>query len=511
MLKRLLSLVAFVLVGLGPAAAGEPVLKVTGGKISGVTADGVVSYKGVPFAAPPVGDLRWRPPAAPAKWKGVRKAEAFGPACPQPNREDGGGGGRADKQNEDCLTLNVFTPASAKKGAKLPVMVWIHGGAFRLGSSSFPIYEGGPLASQGVVLVTVNYRVGLLGFFAHPGLTAAAQPDAPLGNYGLMDQVAALKWVQANIAAFGGDPANVTVFGESAGGSSIIYLLTMPAAKGLFAKAIVESGGGTQRPPALAETEKRGLGYVKAMGLPETASLADLRARPAEDWIKAQGALAGGLGFGPFVDGRLVKETPLEAIRDGRAQDVPLIIGANSNEASVLTTLGVNPAAARIALRDKYDEVRKLYGEDLPDAEFLRQVMGDLVFVAPSRWVAQKTASGASTWLYYFSYVATARRGSVPGASHGSEIVYAFGTWRNTPLLARAASEEDKAISTAMSACWVAFAKTGAPSCAGAPTWPAYTASSDQEMEFGSPIAVHAPPKAAAFDLMIEQVVNAPR
>jgi para-nitrobenzyl esterase len=357
----------------------------------------------------------------------------------------------------------------------------------------------------------VNYRLGLLGFFAHPALTAAAKPDEPIGNYGLMDQIAALQWVQDNIAGFGGDPKNVTVFGESAGGASTIYLLAQPKAKGLFAKAIVQSGGGLQRPVVLKDNEQRGVASAANIGLGPNATLGDLRAKSAQDWITAQGALQGGLGFGPFVDGRFVTEAPWIAFRDGRAHDVPLIVGANSNEASVLTTLGVPTGALAAAAGPRLAELRKLYGETTPEAEFTRQAMGDVVFVAPSRWVAGAASAGAPSYLYYFSYVASGRRGAVPGAAHGSEIPYIFKSWANMPVLARLVSAEDRKMSDIMSSCWVAFAKTGKPSCSGAPDWPAYDPKTDQQMDFGVPTKVEKPPRAAAFDLLVEQFLATAR
>jgi len=502
MIRGLLAVLGAMALAVAPASA--QVVKTSAGQVAGTTAEGVASWKGIPFAAPPVGDLRWAPPQPVAAWSGVKPATAFGPACLQPERGDGGGVGAPPAQSEDCLTLNVYAPAGAKD---LPVMVWIHGGAFRLGWSGAALYDGGEFAKQGVVVVTVNYRLGLLGFFAHPALTAAGQPGEPLGNYGLMDQVAALKWVQENIAAFGGDPKNVTAFGESAGGSSLIYLLANPAAKGLFAKAIVESGGGTQRPVGLTANETRGVQSAKNIGLGAAATLADLRAKPAKDWIDAQGQLAGGLGFGPFIDGQFVTEAPMQAFMDGRAHDVPLMIGANSNEASVLATLGVPKGALALAVGPRMAEFRKLYG-DVSEEEFERQALGDAVFVAPSRFVAAQAAPGAPSFLYYFSYVAAARRNAVPGAGHGSEIPYVFKTWLQTPLLARAIIQADKDMSSMMSACWVAFAKTGKPSCAPAPEWPAYDPKTDQQMEFGLQTKVGKPERAAAFDVIIEQALK---
>lgn len=505
MIRSGLAACAAALLLVAAGSAGAQTVQTTSGAVAGVTADGVSAWKGVPFAAPPVGPLRWRPPQPAEAWTGVRPADRPGPACPQPERGDGGGAGAPPAQSEDCLTLNVYAPQGARN---LPVMVWIHGGAFRLGYGAAPVYDGAALARQGVVLVTVNYRLGLLGFFAHPSLTASAKPGEPLGNYGLMDQLAALRWVQANIAAFGGDPRNVTAFGESAGGSSLIYLLANPASKGLFAKAIVESGGGLQKPVGLAEVERRGQAAGAKLGLPANASADELRARPAQDWITAQGGLQGGLGFGPFVDGRLVTEAPWRAFAEGRALDVPLIVGANSNEASVLSTLGVPTGALAAAVGDRMAALRPLYGAETSEAEFTRQALGDAVFVAPSRWVAAMTAKGKPSYLYYFSYVAAARRAATPGANHGSEIPYVFKSWEATPILARLMTGEDKAVSEMMSACWVSFAKAGRPDCGAGTPWPAYDPATDLQMEFSTQSGVRKVSRAAALDLLVH---DAPR
>ncbi|WP_293353553.1 carboxylesterase family protein [Phenylobacterium sp.] len=497
---------AAALMALAASQAVAQTVHTAAGAVAGVTADGVSAWKGVPFAAPPIGPLRWRPPQPAAPWPGVRPADRAGPACPQPERGDGGAGA-PPAQSEDCLTLNIYAPKGARN---LPVMVWIHGGAFRLGYGAAPVYDGAALARQGVVLVTINYRLGLLGFFAHPSLTATAPPGEPLGNYGLMDQLAALRWVKANIAAFGGDPRNVTAFGESAGGSSLIYLLANPAAKGLFTRAIVESGGGLQKPASLAEISRRGEAAGTRLGLPADASIDDLRARPAQDWVTAQGGLQGGLGFGPFIDGRLVTEAPWRAFSAGRALDVPLIVGANSNEASVLSTLGVPAGAFAAAVGDRMSALRPLYGAETSDAEFTRQALGDAVFVAPSRWIASATAKGQPSYLYYFSYVAAARRAAVPGANHGSEIPYVFKSWEATPVLSRLMTPEDKAVSEMISACWVSFAKAGQPDCGPASPWPAYDPADDIQMEFSAQSGARRVGRAAALDLLVRDATRPP-
>ncbi len=505
MLRNLITCAALAVTFAASAAAQ---VHTASGDVSGANDKGVVAYKGIPFAAPPVGDLRWKAPQPAAKWTGVRKANEYGPACPQPDREDGGGVGRMAVQSEDCLFLNVWTPIDAKPNGKAPVMVWIHGGAHRLGAGSAPLYDGSEFAKQGIVFVTINYRLGLLGFFAHPAVTAAAKVDEPLGNYGIMDQLAALHWVQDNIAGFGGDPANVTVFGESAGGADTIYLLANPKAKGLFAKAIVESGGGTQRPTNLGQQEQQGVTYASKIGLGANATLADLKAKTPKDWIEAQGQLAGGLGFGPFIDGRLVTEAPFQAFANGHANDVPMIIGANSNESSVLATLGVPTAALQAAAGNAMAELRKLYGS-VSEQEFTRQAMGDIVFVAPSRLIAAKASAGAPSWLYYFDYVVTRRRDAVPGANHGSEIPFVFRTFDMMPALKLLVGAEDRKMSDRMSSCWVSFAKTGNPTCAGGPEWTAYDPKTDLEMTFQPEskggVVVQKPPRAAAFDLLTKQ------
>ncbi|MBS0362789.1 MAG: carboxylesterase/lipase family protein [Proteobacteria bacterium] len=447
------------------------------GQVRGVVEGGAAVFKGIPFAAPPVGALRWAPPAPPKSWAEPRDASDYGPICSQPPRPDGvvaAGGNRP--QSEDCLYLNVWAPKSAKAA---PVMVWIHGGAHRFGSGEGPIYEGGAFVRDGVILVTINYRLGAMGYFAHPALTKAAKADAPLGSYGLMDQMAALAWVKKNIAGFGGDPKNVTVFGESAGGSSILALLATPTAKGLFDKAIVESGGGWQKPMGLAAQEREGVQTMKALGLAADASLEEMRAVPAAK-LAAAPQVAGAGGVGPFPDGRLLKESPQEAFAGGRAIDVPLIIGSNSFEASLMRNF---PIDAQAALGRMTSDQKAAYGGLGSDQATIDALYTDTVMGGPARWVAGKAATGAPSFLYHFSYVAQAQRGRVPGAGHGSEIVYVFGT--ASKILGREPAAEDQAMSSLMHSCWIGFAKTGRPACQGGQAWPAYDPGKDQLMEFG--------------------------
>ncbi|HEX3366839.1 carboxylesterase/lipase family protein [Phenylobacterium sp.] len=461
----------------GAAFAQErPVVMTASGPVKGVSEGGEVMFKGMPFAAPPVGPLRWKPPAPPAAWTSPRDASDFSGICVQPSRPDGvlaAGAGRP--QSEDCLYLNVFAPTAAKAA---PVMVWIHGGAHRFGSGIGPVYDGAAFARDGVVLVTLNYRLGALGYFAHPGLTRAAKPGEPLANYGAMDQMAALAWVRKNIAAFGGDPKNVTVFGESAGGQSILALLATPAAKGLFDKAVVESGGGWNPAVSLAQEEARGVARMqRAANLGPEATADQLRAVPADKLLDSVGGAA---GVGPVEDGRLMKETAAQAFADGHAIDVPLIIGSNSFEASLMRNF---PVDVKVALGRMTPAQKAAYGDLGSDQNLAEALYTDTVMAGPARWIAGKASTGAPSFLYHFSYVAAAQRGKVPGASHGSEIVYVFET--GGKVAARAITPQDQAVSSLMHSCWVGFAKTGKPACNSGPAWPAYDPASDHLMEFG--------------------------
>jgi para-nitrobenzyl esterase len=453
-----------------PQADGPVRAKLASGTLVGDLAEGIVSYKGIPFAAPPVGDLRWKAPQPVASWTGDRAANEYAASCAQNSRL-----GAEARVSEDCLYLNVFAPKDAKN---LPVMVWIHGGSNLNGSGS--IYNGPAFAKSGVVMVSVNYRMGALGFFAHSAVTKAAAKDEPLANYGLMDQTAALQWVQKNIGAFGGDAGKVTVFGESAGAIDIYALLGLRSSKGLFSQAILESNITWGISAPLAEAEKDGAELVKRAGATDTSTLADLRAIPAMKLVEA----AAGARF-PIVDGRYMTETSLSAMANKHTMDVPLIVGTNSYEASL---------------------ARQLQGQAQTD--WTNSQAG-----APARFIAAKSADGKPTWLYFFSYVPTERRTpDSPGAAHATEISYVFGGQMRPPGAPPPAAsgalappppptEEDKAMAVLMHSCWVAFAKTGEPKCASGPAWPKYDPKTDQLMEFGSPSGVRTNFRKQALDV----------
>jgi para-nitrobenzyl esterase len=468
----------------GPVAAQPPApapatelpttkVRIDDGVLVGVVHENANVFRNIPYAAPPVGELRWAPPQPAQPWTADRMAIFPGPSCPQPMNADGrpNSGGANGPTSEDCLQLNVYAPKAAKAA---PVMVWIHGGGHRTGAGW--IYDGQNFARDGVVLVTINYRLGALGYLAHPALTRAAGGQ-PTGNFGLMDQIAALKWVQRNIAAFGGDPKNVTVFGESAGGMSTLALLATPAAKGLYAKAIVESGAGWFRPSTLAEKEKEGAALLARAGAPANATAEDLRALPAEKLAALDG------DYGPFTDGRLMTETPSQALARGTFADVPLIIGSNSGEDSLM---GPKPAGPEALARFLPAAAKAAYADEAAkgDDVLARAAFTDRIMGGPARWVAAEASGGAPSWLYYFSYVGARFRPTMTRAAHAAEIQYVFEYWgRRTPM--SVVSDEDKAMASLMHACWVSFAKTSAPKC-GTAAWPAYAPARDQLMEFGA-------------------------
>ncbi|HEY3800703.1 MAG TPA: carboxylesterase family protein [Caulobacteraceae bacterium] len=465
---------AFVALAAATSAIADPVpVRLDTGLVSGAgLPDGVLAFKGVPYAAPPVGPLRWRPPQPAPRWDGMRAATAFGAVCPQAESRALPAG---TAQSEDCLTLNVWAPPAAK-GA--PVMVWLHGGGDDTGTASQPQFDGDVFAKDGVVFVSVDYRLGALGWFAHPALTKEAGPGAPLANYGLMDEIAALKWVKRNIAAFGGDPARVTVAGESSGGQAVLFLLATPAARGLFAQAVVESGAGWGGFDDLAKAEAHGAALAAKAGAPADATAEQLRALPVSALVAAGG------GLGVTVDGRLVAATPSQAFDAAREAKVPLLIGSNSGEDSLLE--GSDPAnMLKDFAPDQLTALRTAYGAEAPDDATLgRDIFRDEWMGAPARWFAARHSRAAPAWLYQFDYNPTVLRPRRTRASHGMEMLFVFAAMARAPLPLIAVGG-DAAEMALVHGCWVAFVKTGKPGCPGGVTWPAYDPATDQTMVFG--------------------------
>ena len=444
-------------------AIQAPEVGIAAGRLAGARANGVAVFKGIPYAAPPVGPLRWRAPQSGPSWNGVRDAASFGPVCPQHATE--GLVARADlPQSEDCLTLNVWTP-DLHPAAGLPVMVWIHGGGFDQGGSSVPRYDGGALAQHGIVVVTFNYRLGRLGFFALPAL-AAEHPGEPFANYGLLDQIAALQWVRDNIAAFGGDPAEVTIFGESAGGVSVDALMASPAARGLFARAISESGAvfGTAE---LADAERSAAAFAQRLGAGGDDALAKLRSASVDSILAAQGD-----ENGPVVDGTLLREDIAVAFAEGHIARVPYLTGTNSDEGSLLR--GQTADFLTAPLGDRLPSVRARYeeGGKISDAEFDRLLFNDYFFAATSRLLAGFVArAGGAAYVYRFQFLpAILRMRHAPGVMHGGEMAFVFGFG---PLGAFA-PPQDLAVRDMVQAYWTNFAKTGDPNGAGLPEWPRF-------------------------------------
>jgi para-nitrobenzyl esterase len=510
--------VLLTLPALAAAAPPRTEVRLDGGVVAGAVADGVVSWKGVPYAAPPVGERRWKAPQPIEPWTGVRPATHYANDCMQePFPSDAAPLGTPPA--EDCLYLNVWAPEKPA-AAKLPVMFWIHGGGFVNGGSSPAVYDGSAFARRGIVFVSLNYRLGRFGFFAHPALTQE-QAGAPLGNYGTLDQVAALEWVKRNVAAFGGDPGNVTIFGESAGGGSVHTLVTTPLARGLFHKAIVQSGGGRaggiMAPRSLPEAEAVGLAFGKLVGVAgeDAAALAGLRRVPAANVVRGLNLTSMGAQrdsyAGPMVDGKVVAEEPETAFRAGRQARVPYVIGANDREFGFMP---LPPAAVKDMLARfgaAKDAVLAAYdaGRTGDPGEVGVGIMSDGAMVEPARLMARlAAAAGQPTWQYRFSYVATSLRKEVKGALHATEIPFVFQTVR--AKYGDATTAEDERIADAANAYWAAFARTGDPNGEGRPGWPAYDPDADVILDFALDGPVATPdPWRARLDL-IERFAGTP-
>ena len=479
-------------------ATGVPDTRVTidTGALDGDLQGEVIAFKGIPFALPPTGELRWKPPQPAAKWSGVRNAATYGSDCMQiPFPSDAAPLGV--KPAEDCLYLNVWRPAYA--GAKkLPVFVWIYGGGFVNGGSSPAVYDGTPFARDGVIFVSFNYRLGRFGFFAHPALSAE-QPGGPLANYAIMDQIAALEWIRRNIGAFGGDPHNVTICGESAGGMSVHVLLTSPAAHGLFQRAIIQSGGGRANllegrslSGGADSAEALGVEFARQAGIEATgpAALQKLRALPPEALLANlnlatldDDATTATYVHGPVLDGKIMPELPSKLYAQGRMAHVPLMIGANSLDIramkakttdELLAQFGPDAAQARAVYEVKNES-------DLERAA--SQAGADQLMVEPARYVAREWAAhGIPAYEYRFSYVPESLRKQFPGATHASDIPFAFDTVLTK--YGKDLTEEDAAAARAMHAYWVAFAKNGKLQVEGQPEWTTYDPHRDVIMDF---------------------------
>jgi para-nitrobenzyl esterase len=459
----------------------EKPVQTESGLITGVKCDSsdVMVFKGIPYAEPPVGDLRWRAPQPPAKWEGVRNADAFCQACMQAQAHS-----RApwteefmshDSLSEDCLFLNLWTPAKSDKDS-LPVLVYIHGGGYTEGSGSIKVYDGEELAKKGIIVITINYRLGVLGFLAHPELSAESS-DHVSGNYGLLDQIAALQWIQKNITAFGGDPDRVTIAGQSAGAGSVNMLVVSPLAKGLFHRAIAESGSSVNRMmmTTLADAEATGVKFAELKG---AKSMADLRAMTYEQLTAvAEGQIP--QRFSANVDGRFLTDNPLTLFAAGKQNDVPTLTGLNADEGSASPTYGKTP------VKDYKERIKTMYKDNAKDFFALYPVTNDEQAGRVEKDAARDQGR-VSMFLYAKNRAKTAKKPlfsyyfdrGIPwpehpefAAFHTSEVPYVF---NNLKMLNRPWEKGDSTLADQMSDYWVNFISTGNPNGEGLPEWPAF-------------------------------------
>ena len=458
--------------------AADHTVSIDSGRLSGtILEDGVRVFKGIPYAAPPVGELRWRAPAALQGWEGIRSATEFGSICPQPSGLAAMSGGLLPKTDEDCLYLNVWTPALSADES-LPVMVWIHGGGLFLGWSNQSGYDGQKIANRGVVLVSINYRLGPLGFLAHPALTKEAGSS---GNYGFMDQVAALEWVERNISSFGGNPNQVTIFGESAGGTSVITLLSSSSAKGLVDGAIAQSPWFTENNVAklAGEASAENMGSTWTEAIAPGKGLSALRQIPAE-YLVGDGKVD--LPMYVTVDGDFLASSVESIFAGGEQLDVPLIVGTNADEGTMFVTMEGydNRADFEKGLRDIYGdasaamldlypvtedkEVRGAVNQWLTDTWFLRAARGFL-----------DSASNKTSPAYQYHFT-RAVPGNPLGAHHGAELRYVFNSLGGQSAFGGSTAAEDLALAESIIAYWTQFAKTGNPNLNGLEPWPEYGA-----------------------------------
>ena len=477
---RLLALIAAIL---PVAALADALVETPAGKLRGEAIGALNVFKGIPYALPPVGGLRWRPPVAMSPWTGVRDAAQFSAACMQPKPQPSIYADELAAVSEDCLSLNVW----AKQGARNePVLVWIHGGALTSGSSSERMYDGAKLAARGMVLVSINYRLGILGYLAHPQLSAES-PQRISGNYGLLDQIEALRWVQRNIAAVGGDPANVTIAGESAGGLSVMYLMASPQARGLFARAIAQSAYMISMPELkranFGEQAAEAIGsrVATALGSPHVT---DLRSMDAAKLVNATAQT----GYFPLgtVDGHVLPQQLVEVFDRGEQAKVPILAGFNSGEIRSLRFLAPpapkDAATYEAAIRKRYadlaDDFLQLYPSNRPEDSVLATTRDALYGWTSERLVTKQTAQGQPSYLYFFDHGYPAADAAGLHAFHASELPYVFGTADRTPALWPKVPEspQETELSDAMIGYWTSFATAGVPKAANQASWPAYGA-----------------------------------
>jgi para-nitrobenzyl esterase len=504
----LLLVVALPLATPAVEALRDP-FQIEGGYVSGMRAntDGTVrAYLGIPYASPPIGELRWRPPQSVVPWPALYEAIGYGPACPQPDYPATSiYPSPTEEQSEDCLYLNVWTGAKAPD-EKRPVMVWIHGGALTRGSGGYPTYDGTALAEKGIVAVTLNYRLGPLGFLAHPALGEESE-EGSSGNYGILDQIAALRWVQRNIHLFGGDPERVTIFGESAGSWSVCALMATPLARGLFQRGIGESGGlfspmphlDTDRPdrpdrPDLPSAESVGTAFAERLGVePREDALTVLRALPASTIVETA-APPGAFRTRPNVDGWVFPGEVHEIFATGRQADVPVILGSTADEATSLVGDAVPPSKEEFLARveRRFGELAREFLQVYPvddDGDVRRATLGwfrDEWFTCQMRtWARMMARVPSKAFLYHFTRVPPPPDRERYGAHHAAEIMYAFD---NLDSVSLQFEEVDHRLAAVISDYWVRFATTGDPNRDGLPTWPAYTTKEEPYLELGDEV-----------------------
>lgn len=512
-MKKILILTMMAVIGLMvQAAVKQPEVKISDGALRGVETDGVDAFLGIPYAEPPVDSLRWRAPQPVKPWQGMRDADRPGPSSMQFSRSDYGKR-FAVGASEDCLYLNLWRPAGEARN--LPVMVWFHGGGFVEGSGSDPMFEGLAFARQGVILVTVTYRLGVFGFYSHPALTAE-HPEEFKSNYAFMDMMAALRWVRDNIAAFGGNPSNVTIFGESAGGAAVNALLTMPAARGLFQKAIIMSGAGRRgfaSSEDAAEAEQKGVAFARRHGVTDmgAAGLAALRALPADSLLSD--VIAGNYEevmktyTGPIIDGRLVVEAAQNAYEAGHMARVPLMVGSTDAEDSGGWTPRKTLDEVFAVFGDKAAEARRLYD---PDGKGDVVTVGsmfitDRCFSEQARYVARMfERAGLPAYVYRFGYVTKSLRPHFQmGANHASELGYVFDTLP-TRVGATSITPDDGKVASLMNTYFANFAKNGNPNGPGLAEWPLNDASTNMILEVlpDATATGHRDPRTRRLDLI---------